>query len=242
VAQAYRFRLPYPNEVFDTLHGLIRDEPRTVLDIGTGTGDLARPLTARVERVDAVDPSPAMLAEGRALPGGDAPNLMWIEGRAEDAPLSPPYALVTAGESVHWMNWDVLFPRLAAALTPEGSLAMVYRNELPPPWQDELMTLIRETSTMENYQDYDLIDLLQRRGLLEVAGNATTATQRTEQRVDDYVHSFFSRASLSPRAIGPARASDFATRLRALLEPWVIEDTVTLEWAPQMTWGRPLAL
>jgi 2-polyprenyl-3-methyl-5-hydroxy-6-metoxy-1,4-benzoquinol methylase len=75
---------------------LIADGPRTVLDIGTGTGAVARPLAPLVERVHAVDWSAAMIEEGRQLPGGDHPNLIWSVGPAETVALAPPYGLVTA--------------------------------------------------------------------------------------------------------------------------------------------------
>lgn len=75
VATAYRYRPPYPPVVFDALERLITDESRAVLDIGAGEGALARPLAARVERVDAVDVSAAMVEEGRQRPGGRQPNL-----------------------------------------------------------------------------------------------------------------------------------------------------------------------
>ena len=42
VVDAYRYRPPYPNEVFGILSGLIADAPRAVLDIGAGSGDIAR--------------------------------------------------------------------------------------------------------------------------------------------------------------------------------------------------------
>ncbi|MFC5268626.1 methyltransferase domain-containing protein [Kribbella qitaiheensis] len=74
VAAAYRYRSPYPEDVFDRLEELIVDEPRVVLDIGAGEGAIARPLAARVERVDAVDISAAMVDAGRRRPGGDQPN------------------------------------------------------------------------------------------------------------------------------------------------------------------------
>ena len=41
-----------------------------VLDAGCGPGDLARPLAPLVGRVDAVDLSPRMIAEGRSREGG----------------------------------------------------------------------------------------------------------------------------------------------------------------------------
>ena len=66
VAAAYVNYPPYAPELFQVLAGLIQDEPRIVLDMGCGTGDVARPLAALVERVDAVDPSAAMLEVGRA--------------------------------------------------------------------------------------------------------------------------------------------------------------------------------
>jgi predicted TPR repeat methyltransferase len=63
VADAYPHRPPYPAAVFDTLAELITDTPRAILDVGCGTGDIARPLVARVDRVDAVDISAAMIAQ-----------------------------------------------------------------------------------------------------------------------------------------------------------------------------------
>jgi hypothetical protein len=66
VACAYQHRPPYPAQVFNLLAELIADEPRHVLDLGAGEGAIARPLAARVDRVDALD----VLAEGRRRPGG----------------------------------------------------------------------------------------------------------------------------------------------------------------------------
>ena len=68
-----------------------------MLDIGAGEGALARPLADRVDHVDAVDISAAMVRAGRLRPGGTRPNLRWIVGAAGTAPLDGPYALVTAG-------------------------------------------------------------------------------------------------------------------------------------------------
>src|SRR5437763_15233141 len=80
VVNFYPLRLPYPPQVFDILVDLLTDEPRAVLDVGAGTGAIACGLVRRVERVDAVDLSPAMIAKGRTLPDGDDPHLRWIYG------------------------------------------------------------------------------------------------------------------------------------------------------------------
>ncbi len=66
-----------------------------------------------VDRVDAIDFSAAMVSAGQRLPSGLHPNLRWICCKAEDAPLVPPYALITAGNSLHWMDWHALMPRMA---------------------------------------------------------------------------------------------------------------------------------
>src|SRR6185436_20285760 len=90
VAAAYQHRPPYPPETFSVLASLIAGSPRSVLDVGCGTGVIARHLVESVDRVDAVDVSPAMIEQGKRAPHGDHPRLNWITGRAEEAPLAPP--------------------------------------------------------------------------------------------------------------------------------------------------------
>src|SRR5204862_2390546 len=81
VAALYRYRAPYPRGIFDILERLAV-EPRVVLDAGAGTGALARNFPPVFTRIDAVDPSTAMIARGRSLPGGDDSRIRWILGRA----------------------------------------------------------------------------------------------------------------------------------------------------------------
>jgi len=79
----YHLRLPYPAQTFDILTALIRDQPRNVLDVGAGTGEIARGLVGRAERVDAVDFSAAMIEQGKKLPGGQ--GVKWIPGAIGNA-------------------------------------------------------------------------------------------------------------------------------------------------------------
>ena len=241
VAEAYPHRPPYAPEVVDVLVGLVVGEPRSaaVLDLGSGTGDLARPLAARVARVDALDPSAPMIAKGRTLPGGDAPNLRWREGRAEDAPLDGPYYHVTAGESLNWMSWDVVLPRLESDMEDGAVLAIVNREWVHPPWQDGLWALIEAHSTMTNWHTYDLIGLLRERGLFEPVGEWHSDPKRTRRSIDDYVESFHSRSSLTRAALSAESAAAFDAGLRALVAPWAGDGTVETETTSHITWGYP---
>ena len=77
VAEAYRYCPPYPTETFTILAGLSSAAPRHVLDVGCGTGDLARPLAVYADRIDAVDFAEEMLIQGRQRPEGDRPNIRY---------------------------------------------------------------------------------------------------------------------------------------------------------------------
>ncbi len=105
----------------------------------------------------------------REAPGGDHPSLRWICGRMEEIPLQGPYGLVTAGDSIHWMDWDVVFRQLHDSLAPSGFLALVRRYERPVPWQDELAELISRHSVYRRWQAYDLIDEITERGPMRTA-------------------------------------------------------------------------
>ena len=101
MAANYRFRPPYSAEVYQTLLELMRGHPRTILDAGCGTGKITFGLIDQIDRADAVDPSAAMLAVARSLPGADSAKIRWIHARIEDAPLDPPYGLIVAASSIH---------------------------------------------------------------------------------------------------------------------------------------------
>ena len=122
VVDAYRHRPPYPDEVFDILANLITDEPRAVLDVGAGSGDIARKVVGFVERVDAVDFSLNMIERGKQLPNGNSPHLHWIYGKVEEVQLTPPYTLITAGSSIHWLEWEKVFPLFRKHAAPKAAL------------------------------------------------------------------------------------------------------------------------
>lgn len=95
-----------------------------VLDLGTGTGNVARTLAPHVRRVIGVDCSGGMLARARA----DAPeNTTWVQGDLRRPPRVPGLTLVTSCFALHHLSraeLRALWLTLHAALPEGGRLAM----------------------------------------------------------------------------------------------------------------------
>ena len=238
VVEVYHLREPYPEEVFAILENLITDEPRTVLDIGCGPGNIARRLVHLVERVDAVDMSLPMIEKGRSLPDGDHPNLNWMHGRVEDIALHPPYALVTAGQSMHWMEWDTVFPRFREVLAPNGYVALVDARVIPLPRDDDLRKIIKRFSTNPAYQPVDLIKELEMRGLFQKLGEKQTSPLPFVQSIDDSVESFHARSSLSREYMTQEGAAAFDAEVRALLSKYCTEGRIKMQVVGKVIWGK----
>jgi ubiquinone/menaquinone biosynthesis C-methylase UbiE len=190
--------------------GLITDEsPRTILDVGSGSGDIARQCIKFVERVDAVDCSQAMIDRGKQLENGDHPHLNWICGKVEEVPLHPPYALITAGLSIHWTDWSLVFPRFRDILTPNGLLVLIDRKALPMPWHDELKELYAQFATRQEHPPSEAHEELEIRGFFQRRGEKKTVPIPFTQSVDDYIEGLHSRSGLSRERMGLQKAEDF---------------------------------
>ncbi len=240
VVEAYRFRPPYPQEVFAMLASLIVDEPRAVLDVGTGSGDIARPLVELVERVDAVDFSQNMIEQGKQLPNGNSPQLHWIYGKVEEVPLAPPYALITAGSSIHWPVWEVAFPRFHSMLTPHGFLALIYRRTLPMPWDTEIRKLLSQFSDRPGHRGSNAIKELEARGFFRRQGEKETTSIPFFQSLDDYIEGLHSRSTFSRERMGKQKATDLDKQIRTLLLQFHPDGILPLQVVATVTWGTPV--
>ncbi|HMI90311.1 MAG TPA: class I SAM-dependent methyltransferase [Polyangiales bacterium] len=242
VARAYYARPPYPDGVLDLIDTLIVDRPRRVLELGAGSGDLALRLARRVDALDAVEPSAAMIAiarERQAQP--DAPsNLRWFQTSAEAHRFDGPYAGVVAAESLHWMDWERVLPAIGRSLTPRGYLAIVtVRQLIDLPWQPQLMALIGRHSTTSAYRPYDIAYELTVRGLFDVAGQQTMIGAAFAQSAADYVESFHSRNGFSRERMGAAAADAFDRELHALMRAHGTTDRVEAKVTSTVLWGKP---
>lgn len=240
VAERYDLRPPYPTEVFAILTSLLAAGPSAVLDAGCGTGDLARSLASRVERVDAVDQSAAMLAQGRALPGGDAVNLTWIESPVETAPLDPPYGLVTAGESIHWFAWEHALPLFATVLAPGGVLALVYRDWIRAPrLAERLGPIYGAYAAKTDFTRHDVVEELERRGLFTQLGSQTTAPEPWRPRLEELIGCHHSQSGFVIEKMSDP--DGFDRELAAAFDELatVHDGRFELDVVATVTWGSP---
>jgi SAM-dependent methyltransferase len=245
VAAAYVHRPPYPPELFDRLESLMADGPRSILDLGAGDGALARPLVQRerVNRVDAVEISPAMAQAGQARPGGEHPNLRWLVEPAETTTASGPYALAVAGASLHWMDWPVVLPRVAALLAPGAVLAIVNQAYHDLEWAVGLReVIVRHSRNPDFNPNFSLPEELGRLGLFEIRGRHRCEPTYIRQSVAHYIEQFHSTASLARFLMPAEEAADFDHEVEALVRDHQdVDGVLTMRTATWIVWGLPAA-
>ncbi|GLW74958.1 methyltransferase [Kitasatospora phosalacinea] len=139
-----KYRAGYAPELFTHLATRLGlDGTQTALDLGTGTGAVAIPLSRYVREVIAVDPDAGMLDEGRKLAVEQGiTNIDWRLGdsnRLDELGLGP-LELVTLGQAFHWTERDTLLSVLAHLITPGGAVVVVGGpapgSIEPPAWLD----------------------------------------------------------------------------------------------------------
>lgn len=240
VVDRYHLRTPYTPELAPFLLGLMRPARGRVLELGCGTGEIARMLAPHVERIDAIDISAPMLARARTMSAGDHPAIRWIEAAAEQTPLEGPYALAVAGDALHWMQWEVVLPRVAAALSPGAYLAIVTAASLEPPWHRELSVVIPRYSTMRDFEPFVLVDELERRGLFSPTGETTLPSVPFTRTIDENIDAIHATAGLAAERMPPDDLRAFDAAARALLAPHVRDGVLTLRATPKITWGTAI--
>lgn len=103
-----------------------------VLDIGTGTGTLARGFAGAGCDVSALDPAAAMLEEGRRLAADEGVSVDFRQGRAEELEFpDSSFDLVSAGQCWHWFDAPRVLAEIRRVLKPDGRLVIAHFDWLP---------------------------------------------------------------------------------------------------------------
>jgi hypothetical protein len=167
--------------------------------------------------------------------------LSWICAAVEEAPLDPPYALIVAAASLHWMHWETVMTRFHDVLTPGGVLAVVEELAEPVPWSDRL-GFIGEYSLNKDFQPYTMLTVtqeLQERGLFQRTGVRSTKPCSFRQSRDDYVESFHARNGLSRDRMSVEEAIAFDRRLREVVLDYCPLGEIEMQVGSRVIWGKP---
>jgi SAM-dependent methyltransferase len=120
-----RYRQGPPQAAVDWI---LPDRVGTVVDLGAGTGALARLLIDRADEVIAVEPDDRM----RAVLTESVPGVRAVAGRGESMPLPDAGAeAVIASSSWHWMDPVPTLTEVGRVLVPGGALAAVWSGPDP---------------------------------------------------------------------------------------------------------------
>ena len=126
-----RHRAGFPPRFFDRLN---LHPGQRALDVGTGTGTIARGLALNGLRVDAIDPSDALMAQARELDEQASVSITYHVGKAEALPFAgASFDLVTAGQCWHWFDRAKAAAEAARVLAPQGRLVIAHLDWLPLP-------------------------------------------------------------------------------------------------------------
>jgi SAM-dependent methyltransferase len=135
-----------------------------VLEIGCGTGQLTRSLLARGLRVTALEPGDHLIRiAGENLK--DADDVEFVHARLEDVQLPhESYEAVFSASAIHWVDPDLGWRKIADALAPSGTLALIQyfglQEQRSIDDQEALLSAIRKhapelAATWPTYRDLD---------------------------------------------------------------------------------------
>jgi SAM-dependent methyltransferase len=138
VAESYdRGRPTYPR---DAVEWLVGTPPRSVLELGAGTGKLTRTLVELGHDVHATEPDEAMLEVLRR----NLPDVRSSLGSAERIPAPDlSYDVVVVGQAFHWFDAEKALHEISRVLNPGGTLALAWnQRDESIPWVRKLGRII----------------------------------------------------------------------------------------------------
>lgn len=128
-----QYRAGYPESFYEVLAALDIGKPRQrILDLGTGTGVLARAFAKKEALVTGVDISASQIAEAQALAAQEGLAISFHVCAAEEIAFPDrAFEVISAGQS--WLYFDaaVLIPKVLRLLVEDGYLALTHLAWLP---------------------------------------------------------------------------------------------------------------
>lgn len=130
-----RHRQGFPSRLFDELSADgIGGAGQDLLDLGTGTGLMAREMARRGARVTALDPSAEMIATATAEAGAAGLRIAHVHASAEATGLpDASFDVITAATCWHWFDRPAAARACYRLLRPGGRLVIAHQDWLARP-------------------------------------------------------------------------------------------------------------
>lgn len=127
------YRYGYPDELYQRLIKFNIGLPdQKILDIGTGTGYLARGFAKQGAIVIGLDLSSELINEAKELDQAQNVTIDYVMGQAEELPFeSLIFDVVTAGQCWHWFERNKAAKEVRRVLKEKGKLLITHFDWLP---------------------------------------------------------------------------------------------------------------
>jgi SAM-dependent methyltransferase len=194
------------------------------LDLGCGTGALARGFAPFVGEALAIDPSTEMLEAARAL-AGEAANIRFVAGSSYDLGSQlGQFRLVTMGRSFHWMDRAETLQRLDQLIEPAGAVALFDDRAPAVPanaWRQAWREIRDRYDADADSHRRDPSWIRHEAVLLESPFSRLERFGIVERRaldVETLVRRTLSMSSTSPSRLGDEKTAEMVAELRAALK------------------------
>lgn len=148
-----QYRSGYPESFFDILAALGIGRPeQTILDLGTGTGVLARAFAKRGAIVTGVDIAANQIAMAKELARHDGLEISFEAIPAEAVSFPPEsFEVISAGQSWLYFDASLMIPKVLRLLKPNGRLVLTHLLWLP---QQDRIAQQSETLLLKHNPDW----------------------------------------------------------------------------------------
>ncbi len=128
-------RAGFPDSFFDRLTQFgIGARGQRSLDLGSGSGTVARGLATLGSEVFALDIAAPLLKEAARLDAQSGVHAARVAGQAEQTPLSAAqFDVVSAGQCWHWFDRPAVAREVRRILRPQGWLVIAHFDWIPLP-------------------------------------------------------------------------------------------------------------